>query len=161
MTNFAILMVTLTILHGMFSSAIKLFPRLLRQNGNFTALPGSNKKNLEKLTQILALDGAGVERHEQIVAGLAQLLDSDGRRAAYDRALVVLENRPKDHRRYALGYLVLAALVRLGELDARAEHAAEHRVRVCREQGRVHHESEKEFCRFSGVEDLKNWLNFR
>lgn len=78
-----------------------------------------------------------VEGDEEVVAGLAQLLDGDGGRTADDAGLVVLEDGAEHVRGDAVGHLVLAPLVRVRELESRAEHAAEHRVGSGREQQRI------------------------
>lgn len=89
------------------------------------------------LTQILALDGLRVKGNEEVVAGLAQLLNGDGRRAPDHAALIIVEQRPEDVRRDAVRHLVLAPFVGVRKLQSRAEHPAEHCVGPRREQQRI------------------------
>lgn len=93
------------------------------------------------LTEVLALDGLEVEGDEEIIAGLAELLNGDGRWTANNPILIVVQNGPKHIGRDALRHLVLAPLVRVRKLDARAKHPAEHRVGPCREQDGIYNES--------------------
>lgn len=82
-----------------------------------------------------------IERHEQIIARLPQLLHGNHRRALDHPSFVVLQNSPENGGRDSLGHLELAPVVRVSELDSRAEHPTEHRVGVGDEQGRVDHEA--------------------
>jgi hypothetical protein len=88
----------------------------------------------------LAANGVGIERHQQIITGLPQLLHRDGWRALDQPPLVVLQDGPENGGGDAVGHLELAALVRLRELQIRAEHAPQHGVGVGGEERRVDHE---------------------
>ena len=76
-----------------------------------------------RLTQIPALDDVGVEREEEVVAGLAQLADRHRGRAVDEAGAVELENRVENRRTKALGQLVLTAVVGLHEFQPRSEHS--------------------------------------
>lgn len=93
------------------------------------------------LTQVLASHSLRIERHEQIIASLPQLLHRDRRRTLDHSALVVLQYRPEDGRRNPVGHLVLASVVWMGELERRAEHPAQHRVRMGDENRWIDHET--------------------
>lgn len=78
-----------------------------------------------------------VEGHQEVVAGLSQLLHAHCGRAAYDVALVELQDSPEHHCRDPFRYFIFVPLVRMHEFHPGTEHSEKiqphirHRFTAC------------------------------
>ena len=84
---------------------------------------------VKQTSEIMTSHRVAIERYQQVVASVLQLLDRDTRRTLYDSVLVKVENGLEDCRGDSIGHRVLAPVVWL-VLQSRTEHPAQHGVRV-------------------------------
>lgn len=85
--------------------------------------------------------GAGIERHQQIVASLSQFLNRHWRRALHQTTFVVFQNSSKNGCRNTISYFKLSPIVRMSKIQRRTKHTTQHCVRMSRENSWIYYES--------------------